>query len=248
MRLPLIVVFIFGAWSSAVAQDENQGFNRPLAAVNCYAITASANFGASKADFNKGASDWVHPFGYVISGGAGVSYMIKNNWGFEGQFAYELNSFLYRNTGVNLSLGYRAPYADLRIKKVFNPGAEDSFYAKLGAGYLFGGKGGLDKTESGYAYSINFISTSNLSAIVDFGYQKRTGPRNYMDFGVTYHYRFSEFLSTSMHLVDSSMQTNTDYASSVTKGSYIGITYKYYWLAKVWSKEGSLDRKYDSKF
>lgn len=240
----LIALALFLFSEESISQDEKSNeIIKPLAMVHVFSGTANVAFGVAKAQFTKGTSEWKHPFGYSITGGVGVSYMMKNNIGLEADFSYELNSYLFNNKNVNLSLGYRAPYADVKIKKIFKPDAEDSFYAKAGAGYMFGGAGGVGKSDTLYTYSINFENRSILLVVGEIGFQKRSSKTNYQDFGVVFRYGLSNIISSDMNYHNGVGTLDDEIASSVTAGSYIGITYKYYVVFKEMSKKHKQTRR-----
>jgi len=240
MRLKIFLfVFVLGLISpkKTISQEEDpNAIMMPLEMISVISGTANASFGVAKGKFTKGG-EWKHPFGFSVTGGAGFSFMIKNNIGFEADISYELNQYMFNNSGVNLMLGYRAPYADIKVKKIFNPGAEDSFYFKGGFGYMFGGAGGVGDSVETYAYTINFISRSIFLATGEIGFQKRTSKKNYHDIGVVYRYGLSSIISSDMVLYDLSGSDNHQHASSVTAGSYIGVSYKYYIIFKEIAKK-----------
>jgi hypothetical protein len=247
---PLILLFltIVSFAYSYSQKEEDREFNRPLRAVHAFAGTANATFGASKGNFTNTTTNWKHPFGYTITAGVGVSYMMKNSIGLEADFSYEFNSYIYKNQNVNLSLGYRAPMVDVKVKKILKPDAEDSFYIKAGVGYLFGGTGGVEETEASYSYTINFEATNSLVGMFEIGFQKRPATKNYMDIGIAYRHGFSNVISSTMLYVDQANVLNNESAAAITKGSYIGLTFKYYAVFKMWSKKHNTSRGTDSKF
>jgi len=247
---PLFVLLIALSTSFSYCQQNDNGnnFDRPLRAMHVFAGTANATFGMSKGNFTNSTTNWKHPFGYTITGGVGVSYMMKNSLGLEADFSYEFNSYVYKNQNVNLSLGYRAPLADVKVKKILKPDAEDSFYLKAGIGYLFGGTGGVGKTETNYSYTINFEATNSLVGMFEFGFQKRSAPKSYMDIGLAFRYGFSDIISSTMWYIDPANTLNNEYAEAITKGTYIGLTFKYYAVFKVWSKKHNTSRGTDAKF
>jgi len=248
-RYVIILLLVTGSVGIGIGQEKTeQKLDRPLAAVHVISGTANVGFGVSKANFTNNSTSWKHPFGYAITGGVGFSYMIKNSIGIEADFSYELNYYVYKNQNVNLSLGYRAPYIDAKLKKILKPGAEDSFYIKAGWAYMFGGKGGISKSESDYSYSIAFESPNIFIGMFEVGFQKRSSKKNYMDFGLVYRHGFSDIISSNMIFIDQANPGSNEQATSITKGNYIGITYKYYAILKMWSKKQHTGKKANAKF
>ena len=244
--LVALIALVFISNRSTSQEEGPNALTRPLAMVNVTSFTANAAFGLAKAKFTKGG-DWKHPLGISITGGVGVSHMIKNSIGFEADFSYEMNYYFFNNKNVNLSLGYRAPYVDFKIKKIFNPDAEDSFYFKGGGGYMFGGAGGVGKSDTLYAYTINFESRSIMMAMGEIGFQKRSNKKNYQDFGVVFRYGFKNIISSGMNYFNGIGDADDEIATSLTAGSYIGITYKYYVIFREKSKKVKQTRKAPDK-
>ncbi len=220
------------------SKNADNVLGKPLNTIHAIAVSANGNFGVSKANFNKGTSAWAHPFGYSITGGAGVSFLMKNNFGIEADFSYEFNTYLYKNKGVALNLGYRAPYVDVKLKKNFTPKAEhNTIYFKAGVGYMFGGSGGLTETANFYTYSINFVSSRVLLFTPEVGLQKRLNRGSYLDMGIIYRYGLGDIISSSMTYLDTGNPLNNETASSSTRGNYIGVSLKYFFIFKELSKK-----------
>lgn len=256
-KLSLIIssLLLFCISNSSLGQDlkamkmeESDEAVQPMYLLKMYSGTVNLNVGFAKANFNKGVSNWKHPFGFDVSTGLGFNYLHKNNWGAEVNFSYELNYYMYKNSDVNLFLGYRAPYLDAKFKKVFSPKDDNSTYMKLGGGYMFGGSGGVGKQESNYSYTIQFVSGSSFLAMAEFGTQRRFNKSNFMDIGLVFKYGFSNIIDTDMQYIESTSPLIVQRASAITKGNYLGVTFRYYHAFKIVSQKFESRKAPDKRF
>lgn len=251
LRFSILIVTLFLFSIAVISQEAEEDPNaavQPMYLLKISSGTANVNLGGSAAKYSNEGTDWKHPLGFDFTTGIGFNYLYKNNFGIEANFSYELNYYMYKNTGVNLFLGYRAPYGDIRIKKMFSPTEDNSMYMKIGGGYMFGGSGGVGKDESNYSYTINFASRSSMLVLAEIGKQKRISKSNFMDIGLVVKYGFSNIINSTMNYVASESPLIIQRASSVTKGNYIGVTVRYYHAFKIVSPKVETRRAPDKRF
>lgn len=247
LRTTVLTFFlIIGASTYNYSQEESNIPYKPLSMIHVLSFSGEANFGVAKAAMSNSGTDWKHPFGYHVGTGVGVSYLIKNSWGIEADFAYQINKYMYANKTINLNLGYTLPAVDLKVKKMFRKEEKTSYFLRFGVGYLFGGIASKSEIKDFYSYQMNLVSRSSILLIPEFGIQKRLNKTSYINMSVIYQHGTNAIFTNSMNYWDD-INGPIETASSSTRGNYIGVNVKYYYIFKEFSKKVDSGRKAPDK-
>lgn len=210
--------------------------------INVLAVTGQGEGGLAKASFNNTGTSWKHPLGYHINTGIGVSFMMKNRVGFEADFKYDLNHYIFIDQGIKLNLGYSLPGVDLKVKKVFRSEENISYFIRMGVGFSFGGIASKSKDNTFYSYQMNLVSTSSLLFIPEIGVQHRINKKSYINYSLIYQYGTNTMFTNTMNYWYDVNNGPIETASSSTRGNYLGIQIKYFYIAKEYSKKIGSER------
>lgn len=176
-------------------------------------------------ELQKFDTKWVQLPGYGITVGAGFQLNFNNSWSVETDFGYELNYYVYDRRDLRLEVGYKVPYVDLKFAKFFGSKKTTGryWYAKFGAAYHFLAGQSLTTNEQAYQYELELAPKSVLTFMPEFGKHRQLGGNSSMQVALIGQYSPKTIMTATLH---SKNELNS--AIGLASGSYVGITFKYF--------------------
>ncbi len=237
MRKLLVSIFLTLAVGS-VSSQESEG---KILTGNVISATGSTWGNLTNSRLEKFDTRWLQLPGYGWAAAAGFNLTINDSWSFDTDFGLSGNTYIYDRTTVRLNLSYTVPYVDLKIAKLFNRrNSTDRFwYIKAGASYSFMKGQSKQEDEIGYSYKLQLAESGVIGIMPEIGIHNKLGGNNSMQLGFIGQYALNTIMTSSL-----SATTELNTATADRTGSFIGITFKYFYgFAAIGGKSGSSNGK-----